>query len=418
MGRTKQRFDHLNGRTKTTFTVNFEDANSILEQIAPLMENERIKSEIMKLGIGILDQINQDDVVERGIEQATKLIQTFSSSKQDPVDVIFLLKTFGSFFSYLEIDQQVILYKILGEQLNTPLQEQSNNSPKMETMDLSQLINSSSKDLYDSSDPRLKVFIEEATKTARTEVSGSDTAKTKKSSYCHNIVENFLKARNLGFVSLSGLSLLTLVYIFSGRSIQTCKLFSATGAKGTYNIVMKHVLPNSRKTSYKACADGVTVFYSFDNMQKIAKIWRLHGSKQDKNLANVVTSIVHCYPDGLISSNVQYTLRHSPMLWLYKFENNFNEAGILETLDSKIIERIMKLNDEDLDIVLARWDLTIETAIEEVKRETNDGKDAIDKILEDRKQAAENNVKYCEDGHRNEKPRGNQKYCKVCKKIF
>lgn len=166
-----------------------------------------------------------------------------------------------------------------------------------------------------------------------------------------HIVENFLKARNLRFVSLSGLSLLTLVYIFSGRSIQTCKLFSATGAKGTYNIVMKHVLPNSRKTSYKACADGVTVFYSFDNMQKIAKIWRLHGSKQDKNLANVVTSIVHCYPDGLISSNVQYTLRHSPMLWLYRFEHNFNEAGILETLDSKIIERILKLNDEDMDIV-------------------------------------------------------------------
>ena len=42
-------------------------------------------------------------------------------------------------------------------------------------------------------------------------------------------------------------------------------------------------------------------------------------------------------------------------------------------------------------------------------------KDAIDKILKDKKQAAENNVKYCEDGHRNEKPRGNQKYCKVCK---
>ena len=168
MGRTKQS-KHLNGRTKTTFTVNFEDANSILEQIAPLMQNDRIKSEIIKLGIGIVDQINEDDIVEGGIEQATKLIQTLSSSKQDPVDVIFLLKTFGSFFSYLDIDQQVILYKILGEQLNTPLQEQSNNSPKMESIDLSQLINSSSKDLYDS-DPRLKVFIEKAMKTARTEV--------------------------------------------------------------------------------------------------------------------------------------------------------------------------------------------------------------------------------------------------------
>ena len=110
MGRTKQRFDHLNGRTKTTFTVNFEDANSILEQIAPLIGNNRIKSEILKLGIGIVDQIHQDDTVEGGIEQVTKLIKTLSSSKQDPVDVIFLLKTFGSFFSNLEIDQQVILY--------------------------------------------------------------------------------------------------------------------------------------------------------------------------------------------------------------------------------------------------------------------------------------------------------------------
>ena len=51
-------------------------------------------------------------------------------------------------------------------------------------------------------------------------------------------------------------------------------------------------------------------------------------------------------------------------------KKNFNEAGILETLDSKIVARIMKLTDEDLDIVLARWDLRIETAIKEVKRET------------------------------------------------
>ena len=79
MDRTIQRFKHLNGRTKTTFTVNFEDANSILEQIAPLMEIDRIKSEIIKLSIGIVDQINQDAIVEVGIEQATKLIQTLSS---------------------------------------------------------------------------------------------------------------------------------------------------------------------------------------------------------------------------------------------------------------------------------------------------------------------------------------------------
>ena len=87
-------------------------------------------------------------------------------------------------------------------------------------------------------------------------------------------------------------------------------MVSSTGAKGTYNIVMKYVLPNSKETSYKRCIDGVTVYYSFDNMQKLARIWRVYGSSQDKNLANVLTSIVHCYPDGLLSSDVQYVLRH------------------------------------------------------------------------------------------------------------
>ena len=132
--------------------------------------------------------------------------------------------------------QQTLLYKLLGEQLNLPLKEQSSKSPNMETIDLSALLASSNKDLYENSDPRLRAFIEEAIKTEKTERYGSEVAKLKKASFCYNAVENLLKARNLRFVSLPGLSLLTLVYIFSGRSIQTCKMVSSTGAKGTYNI--------------------------------------------------------------------------------------------------------------------------------------------------------------------------------------
>ena len=76
----------------------------------------------------------------------------------------------------------------------------------------------------------------------------------------------------------------------------------------------------------------------------------------------------------------------------------------------------MKLSDDDLDIVLGRWDFSIGMAIEEVKRESIEGKDSVDKILEKRKESEEKSVKYCENGHRNEKPRANQKYCRVCKK--
>ena len=234
--------------------------------------------------------------------------------------------------------------------------------------------------------------------------------------FCYNIIEHFLKARNLRFVSLSGLSFLTLVYIFSGRSVQTCKLVAATGAKGNHNIVTQFLLPNSTESSYKSCVDGVTVYYSFDNIQKISKIWRVYGSHQDKSLAKVATSIVHCYPDGLLSSGIQYLLRHSPMLWLYSLELNHDSNVLQDTLDKKIIEKVMKLNEDDLDVVLGRWDLTVQIAIDEIKKENIDGKDAVDKIIDKRKTIEESKVKYCEDGHRNEKPRGNQKFCRSCKK--
>ena len=72
----------------------------------------------------------------------------------------------------------------------------------------------------------------------------------------------------------------------------------------------------------------------------------------------------------------------------------------------------MELSDDDLDIVLGRWDFSIGMAIEDVERERIKGKDSVEK----RKESEEKSVKYCENGHRNEKPRANQKYCRVCKK--
>ena len=120
------------------------------------------------------------------------------------------------------------MYKFLGEQLNPVLYEQSQKGSNMEDIDTTKILNSSGKDLYEDTDPRLTGFIKEAVSTVHTDKFGSDAAKIKKTSFCHNIVENFLKARNLRFVSLFGLSLLTLVYIFSERSLQTCNMFSAT----------------------------------------------------------------------------------------------------------------------------------------------------------------------------------------------
>ena len=161
----------------------------------------------------------------------------------------------------------------------------------------------------------------------------------------------------------------------------------------------------------------MTVYYTFDNAQKLFKTWRLHGNSNDKSLAMVTTSIVHCYPDGLLSPDVQYTLRHSPMVWLHSFEVNNNTQYLVEKLDIDVLRSMIKLDEGDEDLVLGRFDHDIESAIKQVQKETNcDGKDIIDLILDIEEKEIEALDKFCEDGHRNIKPRGNQIKCKVCKK--
>ena len=211
MVRPKQRYLN-NGRVQTIFTVNFEEPDTILKIILPLMDNSRLNSKIIKIAFGIISNIEGE--IEGAIEPVSKLISSFPTSSQNPIDIKFMLETFGSYLCSLPIEQQLILYKMMGNELNQPLKNQSDKSPKMEDNDLSKVLESSSGDLYEQADPRLKIFIEEAVKTDFTEKFGSNVTKKRKKVFCYNIIENFLKARNLRFVSLAGLSMLTLAYIF------------------------------------------------------------------------------------------------------------------------------------------------------------------------------------------------------------
>ena len=107
--------------------------------------------------------------------------------------------------------------------------------------------------MFENSDDQLRAFISAAVITDEQNNRNVESRNLKMMGFCSNIIENLNKARNLKFVSLSGLALQTLVYILSGRSKQTCNLFSSTGAKGSYRLVNEHVLPNSKETSYKNC---------------------------------------------------------------------------------------------------------------------------------------------------------------------
>ena len=114
MGRPKLRYSN-SGRVKTNFTLNFDDPDAVLEAILPLMENNRLKGKVIKVALGIIEKI--DGKIEGGLDQATTLIASLTSS-HNTADVKFLIEAFGSFVSNLPIEQQLTLYKMLGNQMN------------------------------------------------------------------------------------------------------------------------------------------------------------------------------------------------------------------------------------------------------------------------------------------------------------
>ena len=435
MGRKRARYENV-GNIQSIFTVNFREPNEIIEVMNTFRGSEIMEGNLANLFCQMkaffvdyeFDKAEQKEMVSFAAEAMDdnendkQIIESVSimvgKLKPGNVEVnLKLVKSVLSFLVSLPATEQVETYEALGDKLNDVLFQQTKEDIDIQKVDLEKLLKTSSTDAFENADPRLKAFIYAAVKP--NERFATENKNNKRLVFCSNVVENMLKARNMKFVSLPGLAVLTLVYIFSGRSRQTCSLFSSTGAKGSYRIVTEFVLPNSKETSYRHCKDGVTVFYSFDNAQKLFKQWRLHGKSQDKSLAMVATSIVHCYPDGLVTSNIQYTLRHSPMIWLHSFEINEKNLYLVEVLDVDILKSLIKLDEADEDLVLGRFDFDIESAIQHVKKETlGDKKDIIQLILDVEEKDMEKKDKFCVDGHRNVKPRANQIKCKVCKKYL
>ena len=136
-----------------------------------------------------------------------------------------------------------------------------------------------------------------------------------------------------------------------------------------------------------------------------------------KALAMVTTSKVHCYPDGLLSSDDQYTLKHFPMQWLHSFELNKSSSYHVEKLDGDVLRSLINISESEEDIVLGRFDFDIDSAIKHVKDKIMDqGKDIIEIMIDVDKKELEKEDKFCEDGHRNVNPRANLIRCKVCNK--
>ena len=225
-----------------------------------------------------------------------------------------------------------------------------------------------------------------------------------------------LAARNQRCVTPPGISQMMLIYIFGGRSRIICDIFAKQGAKGCYNSITQKILLKSEKTSQRICKDGLECWYSFDNIQKLFKIHRLYGDNQNKVIARVLTSVVRYYPDGLMLSDIQYRLDNNPMKWLYSFEINGETTIFGDKLDKGVLLSMIKPSEDDLNIVLGRWDFDIDDAIKKVEKELKEGKlDIIDQMIESDQLEK---MQYCSVCEVLQEVSGNRKYCKNCKTLL
>ena len=426
------------GCIKTKFVVNFRKKEcDIIQEMAHLYKNGNIAPNIASFGTNLLQNLDSEHFSPEDVMSLNRISNrvlgniteknNLSSVLTDNLEELFqaseiahvpqfhskLAEIFmDKILSNLEQNHQNQIFKKLGSLLNKPIYEKCQEFVDPKNLDLKYLIKASKEIFYLETDPRLVAFIDGVTETDRYK---SDHNAAEKLNYKANAVENLMKARRKNTITPTGLREHIAVYFASDRNRSVSEIFSKMGTKGTRTTI-ELVMKNSMETSKFKIPEQTTVFVSFDNVQKLFKIHRLHQTLQSKAIGIVVTSIVSILPDGLVSSNVQYVLRHSPTAWLHKYELNKESLHIVEKLDKDALKKIVKISDDDLKLVLGRFEYDLERALKKVESEMNkDGLDIIDKVVKDNFNA---NHRTCMNGHLNENVRGNRKYCTVCKDTF
>ena len=231
------------------------------------------------------------------------------------------LFTFFQLYERLQIEEQVNVFSTMGRILNESLWKSTNYgepSYSSNTHGIDDLIAAESKEkVYNNTDPRLKEFIE-----AITEVKKHKGNEKERSNFKYNMLENLQKARNRKYVSKNGLKEMFTTYLASGKNVQVEQIMRKQGAKGS-KWVCDVVWDNSVSKFKVTLPKKVTVFLSFDNIQKMLMTHRLGAVSESKPLVVVVTSALATLPEGEnTKSEIQYESNNSPANWLHKYSYN------------------------------------------------------------------------------------------------
>ena len=96
MPRPKKQYQNV-GRIKTMLTVNFENSESVLDSIKPLLQSSRLKEELIKLAKGILITVDEDDTLNGALEILTRVLKCVNPQDESSADLIFFLETWHYF---------------------------------------------------------------------------------------------------------------------------------------------------------------------------------------------------------------------------------------------------------------------------------------------------------------------------------
>ena len=137
------------------------------------------------------------------------------------------------------------------------------------------------------------------------------------------------------------------MYLSSGKSEHASQIFSKQGGKGT-RPTLEVILKNYETVCTFKAPDMTTLFFSFDNIQKLLKAHRIGGNHQKKVLAVIVCSILCLLPDGECKNTIQYAVKNYPASWYsnYKFETGL----VIEDISTETLKKCIKVSQEDHDI--------------------------------------------------------------------
>ena len=198
-----------------------------------------------------------------------------------------------------------------------------------------------------------------------------------------NVYDSLLKARNSKYVSLNGLKDHLICYISSGRSLIVSDLMSQLGGKGRRKYI-DEIIRNSEITGKFEEPKNVSIFVSFDNIQKLMKSYRLTSKEQEKVYAVVVTSILATLPDGYNCNDIQFKASNSPSAWYTSYWYNETSDVFCEKLDSDALKDCINEMSRDEKVLNEHFEDELQTELETVFNDiADDLKDSIDVKLEE-----------------------------------